>query len=367
MKKKKEDKLQMEMQRELIRKVLFEGIVFAIIVIGVYLISIPVFRHKTWTDEPVYLFLKFFKTNYFGIACLLFSFRVISNVVGQWRRTIKYLRAVVVSASEIVLAPGDTTDVFIELPDELQDIQNSLNHMKMKYIENEHIAKEAEQRKNDLIVYLAHDLKTPLCSIMGYLTLLEEEPQISEELRQRYIAVLLRKAGRLEDLINEFFEVTRFKLSNIELQTGKINVTRVLEQIIYDFGPLLKERNVNCVLEARDGIEIICDADKMQRVFENILRNAVNYCYENSSIWVKVEEEERNIQVSFKNNGSTIPKEKLERIFEQFYRLDKSRETQNGGSGLGLAIAKQIVQLHQGQITAHSENEEVIIQVLLPK
>ena len=230
----------------------------------------------------------------------------------------------------------------------------------------QYVANEAEQRKNDLVMYLAHDLKTPLSSVIGYLTLLRDENQISDELRERYLSISLDKAERLEDLINEFFEITRFNLSNITLVYKKINLTRMLEQLAYEFKPMLADKNLKCEFEIQPDILLSCDANKLQRVFDNLLRNAVSYCYENTSIQVAAEQIEDRVRIQIKNEGDTIPKEKLDRIFEQFYRLDISRSSSTGGAGLGLAIAKEIVELHHGQISAHSEKGITCFEVTLP-
>lgn len=222
----------------------------------------------------------------------------------------------------------------------------------------------AEQRKNDLIMYLAHDLKTPLASTISYLNLLRDEKQISEELREKYLSISLAKSERLEDLINEFLEIARYSLSNITLQYKEINLTRLLEQLVYEFQPILDRKGLTCRLAAADDILLKCDADKMQRVFDNLLRNAVLYSYDGTEIIIEVEQGKDSLVLRFSNHGGTIPKERLERIFEQFYRLDTERRS--GGTGLGLAIARQIVTLHKGAITAESENERTVFTVTLP-
>ena len=109
-----------------------------------------------------------------------------------------------------------------------------------------------------------------------------------------------------------------------------------------------------------------CDANRMQRVFDNLLRNAVIYSFNGTDINITVTRQEENVTISFTNHGDTIPVEKLERIFEQFYRLDASRSTSSGGAGLGLAIAKQIVGLHQGTIHARSQDEVIEFEVVMP-
>ena len=240
---------------------------------------------------------------------------------------------------------------------------NSIKHT----LEQRKLATEIEEkRKNDLVVYLAHDLKTPLTSVIGYLTLLRDENQISEELREKYLSISLEKAERLEELINEFFEITRFNLSNITLAYSKVNLTRLLEQLTFEFKPMFLEKDLQCELEMQQDTMVRCDVNKMQRVLDNLLRNAVNYSFDGGTIRIVATQEENTLHIKFINNGNTIPQEKLERIFEQFYRLDTARSSRSGGAGLGLAIAKEIVELHGGSITAKSENERIEFEVSIP-
>lgn len=262
-----------------------------------------------------------------------------------------------------VLVQEDAGDVTLSV--ELAATERKINHIKHTLEQRKLAAELAEQRKNDLVVYLAHDLKTPLTSVIGYLTLLRDEAQISEELREKYLSISLEKAERLEDLINEFFEITRFNLTNITLEYSRVNLTRLLEQLAYEFKPMLSEKDLVCTLEAAPDIMIKCDVDKMQRVFDNLLRNAVNYSFEKEEITIRVTQEDRNVHIVFSNHGNTIPPDKLERIFEQFYRLDSARSSRSGGAGLGLAIAQKIVESHGGTITARSENEIIEFEVVI--
>lgn len=252
------------------------------------------------------------------------------------------------------------------LSPELSLTERKINHIRHTLEQRKSEAAVAEQRKNDLMVYLAHDLKTPLTSVIGYLTLLRDEGQISEELREKYLSISLEKAERLEDLINEFFEITRFSLSSITLEYSNVNLTRLLEQLTYEFQPMLSEKNLTCSLEMERDMTLRCDVDQMQRVLDNLLRNAVNYSFEGGTIRIGAAQEGDSMKIRFSNRGNTIPKEKLERIFEQFYRLDSARSSRSGGAGLGLAIAKEIVELHQGTITARSEDERIEFEVTFP-
>ncbi len=254
----------------------------------------------------------------------------------------------------------------IRLSRELAPIERKVNSIRHTLTRRKLDAQEAERRKNDLVVYLAHDLKTPLTSVIGYLTLLQDEREISEELREKYLGISLDKAERLEELINEFFEITRFNLSDIPLEYSRVNLTRLLEQLVYEFGPMLGQKDLRCILEIAPDTMIKCDVDKLQRVFDNLLRNAVNYSFPHSEIRIAAGREGDNLVISFENRGDTIPEEKLERIFEQFYRLDASRSSQSGGAGLGLAIARQIVERHGGTLRAFSGDERVEFKVTLP-
>lgn len=312
-------------------------------------------------DDPVYQFLKFVQR--FLVFFLAVPFIAGWGIITYFfmSRPLRYLDEVI-SASESLANP---TDEQIILSDKLKSVQDELNRARETSLHNAQVAKENEQRKNDLIVYLAHDLKTPLTSVIGYLTLLRDEQEISPELREKYLSISLDKAERLEELINEFFEITRFNLSNIELQFSRINLTRMLEQLVFEFQPMLNEKQLHCTLTAAPDIMLKCDVNKLQRVFDNLLRNAVFYSFEGSEISITAEQSDTTV-VRFVNHGDTIPPEKLERLFEQFFRLDPSRGTNSGGAGLGLAIAKQITELHGGSITAKSENELIEFTVTIP-
>lgn len=245
------------------------------------------------------------------------------------------------------------------------EIAVPLSDAKSKLMLAQTLLREETARKNDLVMYLAHDLKTPLASVIGYLTLLRDEQQISPELREKYLSITLDKAERLEDLINEFFEITRFNLSTVTLDYSSIDLVRLLEQLRFEFMPMLKEKSLTCTLCTPDALPISCDAGKMQRVFDNLLRNAVLYSYPDTEIVINAQLDGDSVSVSVVNRGNTIPEDKLRRIFEQFYRLDSARSS-SGGAGLGLAIASNIVTLHGGKINARSDDETVEFTVTLP-
>ena len=255
---------------------------------------------------------------------------------------------------------------YIELPDELEEIQKRMNHLKRESEKNEKLAKENEEKKDELIVYLAHDIKTPLTSMIGYLSILDEIDDMPKKKQKNYISIALDKSYRLEDLINELFDVARFNSEKIVLEKEELNLNLMLEQIIDDFYPTLRELNKSIKLNYNEPISINGDPDKLSRVFNNLIKNAISYSKEESEIVINLKKDNNNVIVEVINKGKQISKEKLSKIFEKFYRLDSARTSRTGGSGLGLAIAKDIVELHNGTIIAESNEEETTFRVTLP-
>lgn len=287
---------------------------------------------------------------------------VLSLLYKLLNKIFSYVFAVSESADKLF----DKNVEYINLPPEMVEVEKKLNHFKTEAIKNERLARENEQKKDELIVYLAHDIKTPLTSMIGYLSLLSEIKDMPQEQRNRYIDIALDKSYRLEDLINELFDVARFNSEKIVLEKEEINLNLMLEQIADDFYPTLKEMNKKINFTSDEKTILYADPDKLSRVFNNLIKNAVNYSKENTDIDISILNKENQATVKITNKGKQIPKEKLDKIFEKFYRLDSSRTSKTGGSGLGLAIAKEMVELHGGRIYAESDMKETTFSVILP-
>ena len=287
---------------------------------------------------------------------------VLSLLYKLLNKIFSYVFAVSESADKLF----DKNVEYINLPPEMVEVEKKLNHFKTEAIKNERLARENEQKKDELIVYLAHDIKTPLTSMIGYLSLLSEIKDMPQEQRNRYIDIALDKSYRLEYLINELFDVARFNSEKIVLEKEEINLNLMLEQIADDFYPTLKEMNKKINFTSDEKTILYADPDKLSRVFNNLIKNAVNYSKENTDIDISILNKENQATVKITNKGKQIPKEKLDKIFEKFYRLDSSRTSKTGGSGLGLAIAKEIVELHGGRIYAESDMKETTFSVILP-
>lgn len=253
----------------------------------------------------------------------------------------------------------------IAMSPELGFVEEKLNQVKENLARRAREAQEAEQRKNDLVVYLAHDMKTPLTSVIGYLSLLDETPDMPAEQKAKYVHITLEKATRLESLINEFFEITRYNLQSVSLKKEIIDLYYMLVQVADEAYPQLSGSGKQVEIHADEDMTINGDPDKLARVFNNILRNAIVYSNAGSTITITAEKRDQTVSIQFENEG-TIPQEKLGLIFEKFYRLDDARSTATGGAGLGLAIAKDIIALHGGTIEAGSDGFHTVFMIHLP-
>lgn len=246
------------------------------------------------------------------------------------------------------------------------EVSAQMSEIKSTMLRHEQMLKDEAARKNDLITYLAHDLKTPLTSVIGYLSLLDEAPDMPINQKSKYVNIALDKAQRLEKLINEFFEITRYNLQQMELEEETIDLYYMLLQMTDEFYPLLHAHGNTIKMRVDENITVYGDPEKLARVFNNILKNAIAYSYRDTVIEIWAESTEKEIRIIFRNHGKTIPAQKLSAIFDKFFRMDEARTTKTGGAGLGLAIAKEIVASHGGTITAKSEKEWITFCVSLP-
>ena len=254
----------------------------------------------------------------------------------------------------------------VVLPRELAPIQEDLNVIQRQLRAREEAARESEQRRGDLVAFLAHDLKTPLTSVMGYLTLLKDDPGLTPEQRAKYTGIALDKARRLEELLGEFFDITRMDLDSTPEQRQPIQLSMLLEQLSDEFYPLFAEKELQCSVEIQHHLVVPGDPDKLARVFDNVLRNAVSYSAPGGRVDIHARSVGRQAEITIRNEGLEIPEGELANIFQKFYRLDAARSSRTGGAGLGLAIAKEIVESHGGTIRAESNGRLTSFVISLP-
>ena len=297
--------------------------------------------------------------DYITYAAVAVFFIILSNsLLSQFA---KYFHEINESLDTLV----EDNDTEIKLSPEMASIENKIKTVKQTLEKREQDAKSAEQRKNDVVMYLAHDIKTPLTSVIGYLNLLDEASDMPPEQKAKYINITLEKANQLERLVDEFFDITRYNLQTISLSKETIDLYYMLAQMADEFYPLLTAKGKKINLYAPEDLTVCGDPDKLARVFKNILKNAAAYSPDNSVIDITAAVSDDIISITFKNIGS-VPAENITSIFDKFYRLDSARSSDTGGAGLGLAIAKEIVMAHGGNIYAESDGGYITFTVELP-
>lgn len=308
----------------------------------------PIIEWFYWRLDVIYFF--YLCIGLMGIFC------------HYWRKPWNYLDEVI-AATQTVYEQNSHT---IELSEPLWEVEQQMNQIKMSMLLSQKAVKEAEDRKNELVMYLAHDIRTPLTAVIGYLSLLDEAHDMPTEQKAKYVGIALDKAERLETLINELFEITRYHMETVQLKKTSVDLYALLAQVIEEFYPSLSARENSVNVSIEDNLNVTGDPEKLARVFNNLLKNAVAYSYPNTEISISSERKGKNVVVIFKNHGQTIEEEQLSGIFEKFNRLDEARLSDAGGVGLGLSIAKEIINLHGGEIIAQSNNETVTFTITLP-
>lgn len=278
-----------------------------------------------------------------------------------------YLKEIVSGINKI--SKGDlSARIYIKDSDEFGIIGDRLNAMAEDIrilMENE---RKNEKVKNDLITNVAHDLRTPLTSIIGYLDLTIREPDMEAEKRKKYISVAYDKSLRLEKLIGDLFSFTKFNSGEVKLNLSQIDIVKLMEQMMDEFYPSFQDAGLNFEFATdRDTAIVIADGDLLARAFSNLISNAVKYGKDGKSLKVKVTQTEKLVKITITNYGEVIPEKDIGRIFDRFYRVETSRNTETGGTGLGLAIAKRAVLLHGGTITASSTLEGTVFEITLKK
>lgn len=272
-----------------------------------------------------------------------------------------------ISAAMRNISEGDlNTTVEVVGDDEFADMASNLNRMVEEIRELMDKERESERTKNELITNVAHDLRTPLTSIIGYLELLSGPVSLDGEMQKKYIDITYTKAKRLQKLIEDLFGFTKLNYGKISMRVSKMDIVKLLSQLLEEFYPNFMEKNLAYELQSNVPAKVImADGNLLARLFDNLINNAIKYGAEGKRILVKVHATDTIVTVSVTNYGYVIPKEELSLLFEKFYRVEQSRSTNTGGTGLGLAIAKNIVDMHGGTISVASDLNGTVFTVKL--
>lgn len=347
----------------LIKKISLTIFVSITIFTVLYIYSYEIYHQYIFqSNDLVYLLAQFIKGNLLTIFITLVALDTIIIFWLRYREMLQYIEKML-EAGKILIQDNN---IPINLPPELKEIEDQMNQIKNDALKNKIAIKQAEKQKNDLLLYLAHDLKTPLTSILGYLDLLNTQPKLIEKEKKTYAKIAYDKTIRLEELIEEFFSIAKYNLSDIKLEKQSVNLSVMLAQISYEFMPMYREKNITCNTTIEDNLILTLDINQFERVFDNLIRNAINYSIPNTAINIMAKKENNDIIIKLSNTIDSIDKNKLEHIFEPFVRLDSSRNSNTGGAGLGLTITKKIIELHHGTINASLQDQLICFEIKIP-
>lgn len=258
------------------------------------------------------------------------------------------------------------TEVDVTGDDEFSAMAANLNKMASDIRTLMDKEREAERTKNELITNVAHDLRTPLTSIIGYLELLAGNTKVPAEMEHKYIEIAYSKARRLEKLIEDLFGFTKLNYGKIAMHVGQLDIVKLLSQLLEEAYPNFVEKNLSYDLQSNVPAKTIsADGNLLARLFDNLIGNAIKYGADGKRVLVKIHAEDDTVTVSVTNYGYVIPADELPLLFNQFYRVEQSRSTTTGGTGLGLAIAKEIVDMHGGTISVSSDLNGTVFTVKL--
>ena len=259
--------------------------------------------------------------------------------------------------------------------DELSNMARNLNRTtgEIKRILDKE--RNEEKSRKEFITSIAHDLRTPLTSVIGYLQLVMSkayESRNNEELQlknEEYIRVAYDKAIRLQGLIEDLFSFTKTDSTELRLHLEEIDVVKLVEQLADECYPSLQDAGLTMEFrKSADVMMIEADGELMARAVANLLTNGIKYGKDGKKLIIELyrENENSDLYIRVINYGRLIPKKDIEHIFDKFYRVEDSRSIETGGTGLGLAITKNIVNLHGGSINVKSDLYGTVFEIILP-
>ena len=267
------------------------------------------------------------------------------------------------------ISEGDlSTRLELEGEGELTDIAENLNRMEEDIQELIDKERTSEQSKTDLITNVAHDLRTPLTSILGYLELLRKNQKLSPEMQQKYLDIAYNKSVRLQKLIEELFGFTKLSYGKINMNVAKVDIVELLAQLLEESYPNFQKNGLSYDFVSNRKSQIIeADGDLLARLFDNLIGNAIKYGKEGKRVRVNLRADREIVTIKIVNYGYVIPENELPLIFDRFYRTDHSRTNASGpgGTGLGLAIVKNITDMHHGTVSVSSDLSGTVFTVRL--
>ena len=247
----------------------------------------------------------------------------------------------------------------------LIDVTNTIAKQTQKIREEE---RESERSKDEMITNISHDLRTPLTAIIGYLGLVEMNgEQLSEADRAKYIHTAYSKSNQMKVLVEDLFEFSKTQAHDAVLNLTTLSLSDLFAQLIASYEIEAQEHNMALTQIVKPELIVLeADSDKLARALMNLISNAFKYGDGATFIKLTAQVKGTDVEIRVINDGIKIPSEALTDIFDRFYRVESSRNSQTGGTGLGLAIVKGIIAQHHGQVRATSDDELTTFIVTLP-
>ncbi|WP_232231485.1 sensor histidine kinase [Paenibacillus sp. HW567] len=271
------------------------------------------------------------------------------------RKIVSYLEEITQGIQQITKL-GELRPIEVRTNDELGVLAENINIMSERLQHSLLEERKAEQAKNDLIIGVSHDLRTPLTSILGYLDYIEQDRCREEGEIRYYVAIAYQKTLVLRKLIDDLFEYTRVNSGGLPLVAERLDLKAFIRQLVEESVPELAQAGMVYEFEDHtDDLWIQGAPYELLRAYENLITNAIRYGRDGKKLEIVLTHEDSEAVVRISNFGEMIEESDLPHIFERFYRAERSRSRHTGGSGLGLAIAKSIVERHQGRIYARSD------------
>lgn len=254
-----------------------------------------------------------------------------------------------------------------ELSGDLSHVVDSINGLVDSTVSALEDERRIEKSKDELITNVSHDIRTPLTSIIGYLGLIEDKQFHSQEELLKYTHIAYIKAKQMKLLVDDLFEYTKVRQPKTSIAFSKFDMVQLMEQLAADFELEASKKGMTIAVTTHPGTLLMDgDTEKLVRVFNNLLSNALKYGKGGKRICMEVAVVGTEAVITVKNDGPKIPRKALDQLFDRFYRVEESRSQETGGTGLGLAIAQSIITLHGGYIYAKSDDQWTSFIIHLP-
>ena len=337
-----------------ILSLLYMLLTIALLHIGIFIVLHKSFQELSGASAAIITMM----TIVAGIVLFITYFLLLT------KKFITYIKEMIDGINQI--AQGNFSNrIEINNEDEFALLADKLNQMAddiKGIMENE---RRSEYAKNELITSVAHDLRTPLTSIIGYLDLVSSK-ELTQETQRKYIDIAYNKSKRLEKLIEDLFTYTKFNFGEVKANYNEVDMVKLLNQLVDEFYPSFAEYNLEYEFCPKSASAVIkADGDLLARAFANLISNAIKYGREGKNILIELFKKDTGVIITITNYGDIIPPEDLNRIFQRFYRVETSRSSETGGSGLGLAIAQSIITMHGGSIFARSDEQGTVFTIEL--